>query len=204
MKIFVKILTTAQQIIYNFYINKIFFQEFCLGNLTELLTYAIIIVILKVPNKKRREMSKIEKENVTTKEVEYSLKDIDDKILLNLRDLGMRLRFLYDGKDSQRRALVLLLKSGSMSQRELTDRLDIKPGSMSEVLNKLDNKGLIERSPLESDKRTAMVSLTEDGTKKALQALEYRTEKRLEMFSALDDDEKITLLLLLERINDNL
>ena len=129
MKIFVKILTTAQQIIYNFYINKIFFQEFCLGTLTELLTYAIIIVILKVPNKKRREMSKIEKENVTTKEVEYSLKDIDDKILLNLRDFGMRLRFLYDGKDSQRRALILLLISSSMSQRELTDRLDIKPGS---------------------------------------------------------------------------
>ncbi len=147
-------------------------------------------------------MSKIEKVNVTTKEVEYSLKDIDDKILLNLRDLGMRLRFLYDGKDSQRRALILLLKSGSMSQRELTERLSIKPGSMSEVLAKLETKGMIEKTPLETDKRTAMVSLTEQGTATALEALEYRMEKRVEMFSSLDDDEKITLLLLLERIND--
>jgi DNA-binding MarR family transcriptional regulator len=158
---------------------------------------------LKAPNKTaERIMSKIEKVNVTTKEVEYSLKDIDDKILLNLRDLGMRLRFLYDGKDSQRRALILLLKSGSMSQRELTERLSIKPGSMSEVLAKLENKGMIEKTPLETDKRTAMVSLTEQGTATALEAMEYRMEKRVEMFSSLDDDEKITLLLLLERIND--
>lgn len=158
---------------------------------------------LKAPNKTaERKMSKIEKVNVTTKEVEYSLKDIDDKILLNLRDLGMRLRFLYDGKDSQRRALILLLKSGSMSQRELTERLSIKPGSMSEVLAKLETKGMIEKTPLETDKRTAMVSLTEQGTATALEALEYRMEKRVEMFSSLDDDEKITLLLLLERIND--
>lgn len=158
---------------------------------------------LKAPNKTaERKMSKIEKVNVTTKEVEYSLKDIDDKILLNLRDLGMRLRFLYDGKDSQRRALILLLNSGSMLQRELTERLSIKPGSMSEVLAKLENKGMIEKTPLETDKRTAMVLLTEQGTAAALEALEYRMEKRVEMFSSLDDDEKITLLLLLERIND--
>ena len=133
--------------------------------------------------------------------LEYERKNIEDKILLNLRDLGYKIHFLYDGKDSQRRVLIMLRQSGDMSQRELTDRLSIRPGSMSEVLTKLTNKGLIYRVQNDSDKRTMTISLTDEGKRTADEAMELRTEKRLELLSRLEEKEKHSLLLLLEKIN---
>ncbi len=133
---------------------------------------------------------------------DYYQKDVDDKILLNLRDLGQKIPFLYEGKNSQRRALIILRKTGSVSQRKLTELLNIKPGSMSEILTKLANKGLITRTPSEYDRRTSIISLTEKGIQIADEASEFRSERRVEMFSYLDDIEKITLLNLLEKINN--
>jgi DNA-binding MarR family transcriptional regulator len=72
---------------------------------------------------------------------------------------------------------------------------------MSEVLAKLSSKGMVERTPNEVDRRTMTVSLTEKGERRADESLEYRTERREEMFSCLDDAEKETLLSLLEKIN---
>lgn len=132
---------------------------------------------------------------------EYGKKDIDDRILLNLRDLGQKIHSLYEGKDSQRRTLILLREAGSVSQRELTERLSIKPASMSEVLSKLAGKGLVERTPSEIDRRTMTVSLTEEGEKRADESLAYRMEGRSEMLSCLTGAEKDALLLLLEKIN---
>ena len=133
---------------------------------------------------------------------DYYQKDVDDKILLNLRDLGQKIPFLYEGKNSQRRALIILRKTGNVSQRTLTELLNIKPGSMSEILTKLANKGLITRTPSEDDRRTSIISLTEKGIQIADEASEFRSERRVEMFSYLDDIEKITLLNLLEKINN--
>lgn len=133
---------------------------------------------------------------------DYYQKDVDDKILLNLRDLGQKIPFLYEGKNSQRRALIILRKTGSVSQRKLTELLNIKPGSMSEILTKLANKGLIERTQSADDRRTSIISLTEKGIQTADEASEFRSERRVEMFSYLDDIEKITLLNLLEKINN--
>lgn len=133
---------------------------------------------------------------------DYYQKDVDDKILLNLRDLGQKIPFLYEGKNSQRRALIILRKTGSVSQRKLTELLNIKPGSMSEILTKLANKGLIERTQSADDRRTSIISLTEKGIQAADEASEFRSERRVEMFSYLDDIEKITLLNLLEKINN--
>ena len=145
-------------------------------------------------------MSNINQESeskTTTSEIQH----IDDLILLNLRDLGMRLHFLYEGKDSQRRALIALLNNGKMTQRELTEKLSIKPGSMSEVITKLYNKGYVTRTQSKVDKRTVIISLTQLGEEQAYSALEYRTERRGEMFVSLDEGEKYTLLSLLKKIN---
>jgi DNA-binding MarR family transcriptional regulator len=134
-------------------------------------------------------------------ESEYDKKDVNDKILLNIRDLEQKIHFLYEGKKSQRRVLILLRESGSMTQREMTEKLSIKPASMSEVLAKLVNKGYIMRVPSSIDKRTMVISLTEEGSKIADEAFEYRSLRIVEMLSCLDDEEKDTLLTLLERMN---
>ncbi len=131
----------------------------------------------------------------------YGGPHVDDKILKNIRELAQKIHVLYDGKDGQRRTLIALMDSGSISQRELTEKLQIRPASMSEVLTKLYNKGFIERVPGESDKRTMIISLTEAGRNRARESLEFRTERRVEMFNGLDEEEKDSLLQLLEKIN---
>lgn len=128
-------------------------------------------------------------------------KDINDKLVLNLRDLSYTMRALYEGKGSQKRILILLSEAGITTQRKLTKRLGIKPGSASEVIGKLENAGLIVRTPSKEDKRTADITLTEKGKALALDAIEQRQRRHEEMFSCLSELEKTELLSFLEKIN---
>lgn len=132
---------------------------------------------------------------------DYNEKNINDKILLNIRDIEQRMQFLYDGKKSQRRILIILRDEESITQRELTEKLSIKPASVSEVLAKLANKGYIIRVPSSIDKRTMVISLTEEGRRIADEAYQSRSLRIVEMLSCFDDDEKDTLLTLLEKMN---
>lgn len=142
---------------------------------------------------------KIEKSVITASD--YENKDVNDKILLNIRDLEQKIHFLYEGKKSQRRVLILLRENGSMTQREMTEKLNVKPASASEVLTKLANKGFIIRVPSSIDKRTMVVSLTDEGAKIADEAYRYRSLRIVEMLSCFDDEEKDVLLSLLEKMN---
>jgi DNA-binding MarR family transcriptional regulator len=142
---------------------------------------------------------KIEKSVITASD--YENKDVNDKILLNIRVLEQKIHFLYEGKKSQRRVLILLRENGSMTQREMTEKLNIKPASASEVLTKLANKGFIIRVPSSIDKRTMVISLTDEGAKIADEAYRYRSLRIVEMLSCFDDEEKDVLLSLLEKMN---
>jgi DNA-binding MarR family transcriptional regulator len=139
--------------------------------------------------------------NIEKSASDYNEKNVNDKILLNIRDIEQRMHFLYDGKKSQRRILIILRDEESITQRELTEKLSIKPASVSEVLAKLANKGYIIRVPSSIDKRTMVISLTEEGRRIADEAYQSRSLRIVEMLSCLEDDEKDTLLSLLEKLN---
>lgn len=128
-------------------------------------------------------------------------KSVDDKLITSLRDISHTMRFLYEGKGSQKRILIILSEEGAMTQQALTKRLGIQPGSASEVLLKLENAGLIIRVPSEDDRRTTDISLTENGRAAALEAATQRSRRHEEMFSCLPEEEKAQLLSLLEKIN---
>ena len=73
----------------------------------------------------------------------YNEKDTVGKLVSNFWKISRVLRDTYDGRGSQRRVLTVLLKSGDViTQSALTERLDIQPGSASEVLAKLEAAGL--------------------------------------------------------------
>lgn len=131
----------------------------------------------------------------------YNAADNNDKLIFNLRDLSHTMRFLYEGKGSQKRILIVLNEVGSITQRELTERLGIQPGSASEVIAKLESAGLIARTMSESDRRTMNIELTEEGKKLAYEALEQRKRRHEEMFFCLSEEEKNLLLSLLEKVN---
>lgn len=131
----------------------------------------------------------------------YSCCDINDKLIMNLRDLGHSIRFLLEGKGSQKRILIILYETGSMTQRELTERLKVQPGSASEVIGKLESAGFIKRTPSREDRRTMDIELTETGKRLAQETIRQRKIRNQDMFSCLSDEEKGQLLALLERLN---
>ena len=53
----------------------------------------------------------------------------------------------------QGKILKILARNGEMSQKDLQDMLEIQSGSISEVLAKLEDKGMITRTKSEDDKR---------------------------------------------------
>lgn len=134
----------------------------------------------------------------------YAASDINRKLIINLRDLSHTMRCLYEGRGSQRRILIVLCESGCrMTQRELTMRLGIQPGSASEIIAKLESAGYVRRTPNRADRRTADIELTDAGRKAAEEALGQREKRHEEMFSCLTDEDKKSLLSLLEQLNSD-
>lgn len=132
---------------------------------------------------------------------DYNMLDINNKLIWNLRDIGHTLRHVSEGKGSQKRVLIILNETGMITQRDLTERLGIRPGSASEVFGKLEKGGLIRRSPYSMDHRTINISLTPSGREQALLAAEKRRLRHEDMFSGLSDEEKASLLILTEKLN---
>ncbi|MGN0171820.1 MAG: MarR family winged helix-turn-helix transcriptional regulator [Acutalibacteraceae bacterium] len=127
--------------------------------------------------------------------------DANEKLIINLRDIGRMMRMQYEGKASQKRILIILRESGTLTQKELTERLGIQPGSVSEILAKLENAGLIVRVPNETDRRTTDILLTDVGAELASEAAQQRQKRHEDMFFCLTPEEKTALLSLLEKIN---
>lgn len=131
----------------------------------------------------------------------YNSEDVNGKLIMNLRDISHTMRALYEGKGSQKRILMVLNEVGTITQRELTFRLGIQPGSASEVIAKLESAGLLARSSSETDRRTSDISLTEEGKRQAEEAIRQRRQRHEDMFSLLNEEEKVQLLSTLEKIN---
>lgn len=127
--------------------------------------------------------------------------DMNDRLVMSLRDVSHLMHKQYEGKASQKRILIILHESGTLTQRELTERMGIRPGSASEILSKLESAGLIVRSANETDRRNVDVRLTDEGARQALDAVGQRQRRHQEMFSCLSEEEQQTLLSLLEKVH---
>ena len=131
----------------------------------------------------------------------YETLDKNHKLVWNLRDIGHTMRHISEGRGSQKRILMFLREFGEITQRELTERLGIQPGSASEVIGKLETAGFLVRTPSNTDRRTTNITLTEAGKAAAEEAALQREERHQQMFSCLSGEEQDTLLSLLEKLN---
>lgn len=139
--------------------------------------------------------------HVAQRRAHYEREDTNGRLVINLRDISHTMRDLSEGRGSQKRVLILLLETGPITQRELTERLGIQPGSASEVVAKLENAGLLTRTESEADRRTVDVTMTGEGERQAKEAKSQREGRHREMFAALSEGEKSQLLGLLEKVN---
>ncbi|MBZ2200270.1 MAG: MarR family transcriptional regulator [Lentilactobacillus hilgardii] len=104
----------------------------------------------------------------------------------------------------QHRVLHVLAKEGSLIQSQLAEILDIRPSSLTELLSKLEDRGLINRTPDENDKRVTNVSLTDEG-KKAIESDDSSSDDLINsIFDGLSDEEIDQLNGLFDKLNGSL
>lgn len=101
---------------------------------------------------------------------------------------------------SQSRALGVLLRNGVIRLSELSDHLHIAPRSTTEVVDALQDRGLIERRPDPDDRRATLVALTGEGTGVATAIKAARTAEGERFFGALSAADRADLARILRTL----
>jgi len=99
----------------------------------------------------------------------------------------------------QDEVMIMLADCGPMSQKELQERLSVKPGSASELISKLESKEMLLRSRDPADRRRVILTLTEKG--KHFVGL-FRKQPVETLFTVLEEDERSNLAGSLEKLLD--
>ena len=102
------------------------------------------------------------------------------------------------------RVLHLLKKKGQFTNSQLVEALDIRPSSVSVMVKKLEESGLVERHDDPDDKRVSLISLTDKGTQLLDSAHDYKHEFADSLFDGLTEEEQEQLGGLLKKLNDSL
>ena len=98
------------------------------------------------------------------------------------------------------RIISVLFHHMGITQKELSERLAIRPQSLSDALSKLEADGIIYRERSETDKRELRLYLTESGKEAAENIYRKREERAKDFFSVLSDEEKETFGELLSKL----
>ena len=93
---------------------------------------------------------------------------------------------------------------GQMPQRELLDSLKVKPSTVNGILDRMEEKGLVERSVSGTDARQRVVALTPAGLEREAEAKQSFLEAEALIAKGMTTEETETLRGLLERVIHNL
>lgn len=101
----------------------------------------------------------------------------------------------------QGRLLRLLAQEGSMTQAALSERAQLRPPTVAELLEKLENAGMIARARDTEDRRRVIVSVTERGRGEIESMHDSGAQFAEDLFSGLTENEIETMLALVEKLN---
>ncbi len=121
-------------------------------------------------------------------------------ILRNLSHLGHYLYITRGCRGGQQFILTALYREGDMTQKDLLAKTKNASASLSEMVSKLEAKGLIERTRVDKDRRQTLLSLTKEGRKQAQKAQESIESFESQALSVLSDEEKTVFCGYLDRL----
>lgn len=127
----------------------------------------------------------------------YEGLNVGEKITFQIQSLSHLLHRMPESRDGQRRVMEILMEKGCLSQRELMELCDIRSGSLSELISKMEMNGYIARRPNPRDRRTLDVSLTEAG----LLAAQTLQSRRQDLYEGISLEDQAALLRALEGLN---
>jgi len=105
---------------------------------------------------------------------------------------------------AQHRLLMVISHNPNASQNDIAKLMDVSAATVAVSLKKLEKEGYINKEMDEVDNRLNKITLTEKGEKvveRSRQIFDSTDEKVLEGFT---EEEKQTLYVLLQKLNDNL
>ncbi|BCJ52769.1 MarR family transcriptional regulator [Actinoplanes sp. NBRC 14428] len=94
---------------------------------------------------------------------------------------------------SQLSALTSLQLAGALTPRELADTERVQPPTMTKIVGKLEERGLVARTPHPTDRRQVILAATEQGRIVYAQFEKARNEWLAEQLAELTPDERDTL-----------
>lgn len=125
---------------------------------------------------------------------------VKDELLSVIEQCGHRLHHRKGGRHGQKRILKILDADSPMTQKDLQKILQIQAGSMSEIIAKLENNGLVKKNRDEHDKRKVVLVITEKGHSKIMEELESEAISNRHLFDSFSDEECEELLRLMSKL----
>ena len=119
-----------------------------------------------------------------------------------LRHLSRETLAPWDITPSQSRALSVLMRAGTLRPSELAEHLHIAPRSATEVVDDLQERGLVERHPDPADRRATLVALTDAGTAAGQAIAAARQAEAEGFFAALSEADRADLSRILRKLRD--
>ena len=100
----------------------------------------------------------------------------------------------------QQRVLTMLARHDSMSQRDLLEEMGLARATLSELLTRLQEKGLIEREHSKADRRVIIISLTKKGKAASKKVIDLESAIADEAFAPLSAAQKKDMKSMLDAV----
>ena len=100
------------------------------------------------------------------------------------------------------KVLLRLREQGPVRQNALAADFGLSPHSITDIVDGLERLGLAERRPDATDRRAKLVAITEAGEACLDVAVATRERALTQIFGALSEDDRATLLRLLDSLDE--
>lgn len=121
---------------------------------------------------------------------------IFQKELLNrLKNTGLTI--------GQPKILDYLKDHDGTGQKDIAQACHIEPGTLTTLLNRMEETGLVERRMLNGNRRSFYIFLTDKGKKHSQQVTKVFNELEIEAFRGISSEDRETFMKLFEKIYHN-
>ena len=130
------------------------------------------------------------------------LNRLSDRLLGNLYTLSSfskQKQLLNLGK-GELCVLIALLKHGSLTPGELMKLTDTSSAHVAKILRNLQSKGEVNKEVNDSDKRSAVINITDSGRKHLYSMYDQVVENTVSLLEKLGEDDSRELLRITDRI----
>lgn len=132
-----------------------------------------------------------------------SLGDAVAAVARRLRAASMTAFAAHDVTPSQVRAIRVLDTHGGVRSKELAEHLRIAPRSATEVVDALEAKGLVSRTPDPTDRRATVVALTDRGRELSEEVRRLRGAESERLFRRLSATDRADLARILAKLSED-